>query len=230
MPPRRPAATPTSGCQTNQRGVAGTLKAVKGTTLTVTSPRTGGKDVSVTTSASTKIQKTVSGAVSDITNGAVVTVRGTSTGTNAISAQQVAILPASVAPALPQPPAGAAPPAKTRPAGVAVGTVSKATNGSFTVTEPGGTVVTVTTSSTTKVVKTVSATVNQLTSASPSSVRGTANASGNIAATQITQGAPGVGPAFGPGRGGGFGRFGGPGGGAPPGNGPAKSTPPSTTA
>ncbi len=221
------AATPTTSCTTNKRGVAGTLKSIDGaSSLTVTSR--SGATVKVTASSTTKIQKTVAAKVSDVVNGSVVTVRGTSSGTNAISADQISVLPASAGQKLTQiPPAAAGPARRGTQAGIALGTVSKVANGTFTVTEPGGNVVTVTTSASTKVIKTVDAAVKDLTPGQPIAVAGTANADGSVAATAITQGDPGLalGRGFGPGvvgpGPGGFGRFGGS-------RGPAGTTPSTT--
>jgi hypothetical protein len=189
-------------CTGPQRGVAGTLKSINGTSLTVTSAQ--GKDVTVTTSASTTVHKTVSGTAADITDGTVVAVHGTANGSNAIAADQVAILPAGAAPKLRQRPAGRLPGRAPGP-GLAFGTAQKAGNGNFTVTEPDGTQITVSTSTSTKVVKTVDAALKDLEIGKPIAVDGTVNSDGSVAATQVAQGTGDLG--VGGQRG--FGRFGG---------------------
>jgi hypothetical protein len=204
-----PVATTT--CETNHRGVTGTLKAVNGTTLTIT--KADGGTATVTTSASTTIRRTVAGSAADIKDGQVVAVQGTSSGQSAISAQQIALLPAGAAPNL----GGLAPglgriDKRASQFGFAVGTVAKAANGSFTVNEPGGAAVAVSTSSATKVVKTVDSSVKDLVVGQPTVAIGTVNSDGSVSATQVNQGTAdlGFGKGFGFGffRGfGGFGKF-----------------------
>ena len=194
------AATPAaSSCQNPRRAVVGTLKAVTGTSFTV--DQRGGKTVTVHTSSSTTIRKTETGALADIKNGTVVTVRGTSSGQNAITAAQVDLVDrtATTLPAPPPPPAPGSTTGPVRPrlAGLARGTVGNVTTTGFTVTEGNGTKVTVTTSATTKVVKTVSATLSQLTVGQPVAVGGDANTNGSIAASQVAQGQTGVGAGIG---------------------------------
>lgn len=207
------ATTPTAStavCQTPRRGVAGTLKAINGSSLTIA--RSGGGTVKVTTSPATTVRKTVSGAVSDIKVGQTVAVRGTSSGPNAIAAGQVALLPTEVGQKLTQLPPIAGRFAQRAPQlGFAVGTVAKAANGTFTVTEPGGTSVAITTSSSTKVIKTVDVAVKDLTLGQPIVAIGTVNSDGSVSATQVDQGTAdfgfGFGTGFGP-FGPGFGAFG----------------------
>jgi hypothetical protein len=88
---------------TVRRVVAGTLKSDSGGTLTVTPPKGG--SVTVKTTSTTKVIEVVKGALSDVTVGATVSVRGAPTGTgtgtanatSTIAAEQVAILPANSA-------------------------------------------------------------------------------------------------------------------------------------
>jgi Domain of unknown function (DUF5666) len=192
-------------CEPAHRGVAGTLKAINGSSLVVT--RAGGGTVTVKTNAATVVRKTVSGAVSDIKVGQTVAVHGTSTGQNAIAAAQVALLPTEVSQKLTQLPPIAGRFAQRAPQlGFAVGTVAKAANGTFTVTEPGGTSVAVTTSSTTKVIKTVDVAVKDLTVGQPVVAIGTVNSDGSVSAAQVDQGTADLGFGFGFDKG--FGPFG----------------------
>jgi hypothetical protein len=194
-----PAASATT-CETSHRGVAGTLKAVNGTTLTIT--KAEGGTATVTTSASTAVRKTVAGTVSDIKAGQIVAVHGTSSGQNAISADQVALLPAAVAPKLSAGPFPGRFGTKAAEAGFALGTVAKSANGTFTVNMPGGTSVAVTTTSSTKVVKTVDSSVKDLVVGQPIVAIGTVNSDGSVSATEVDQSSADLG--FGKGFGFGF--------------------------
>jgi hypothetical protein len=222
-----PAASAAS-CVTPRRGIAGTLKAVNGTTLTIA--RAGGGTVSVTTSPSTIIRRTVLGKTTDIKDGQVVAVQGTSSAQNAIAAQQVALLPTGAGPRLRSPAGGGRLGGQAPKTGFAVGTVAKASNGTFTVDLPDGTSVAITTSSSTKVVSTVDAPLRDLVIGQPTVVLGNVNSDGSISATQVAQGTADLGFGFNKGFGfgsGPFGRFGGRrgGGGAPTGPGMSPPTP-----
>jgi hypothetical protein len=203
------ATTPTAStsvCEPGHRGVAGTLKAINGSSLTVGRPEGG--TVTVKTSPATTVHKTVAGSVSDIKDGQTVAIHGTTTGQNAIAADQIALLAADAGPKLDRLPAGRFA-EKASELGFAFGTVTKTANGTFTVNEPGGTSVAITTSSTTKVIKTVVSSVKDLTVGQPLVAIGTANSDGSVTAIQIEQGSAdlkfgkgfGLGPI-------GFGRFG----------------------
>jgi hypothetical protein len=225
--PGAPAAgSATASCAgpDDRHAVAGTLKSNDKSKLTVTDKNN--KSVTVNTTPQTKVTKIVDGKVSDVANNAVVTVKGTAGANNTIAADQIAILPSGTTP-----PAGkfrGRMGSAMQQVGVAIGTVSKANNGTFTVTEPDGTTVAVTTSSSTKVAKATSATVGDLSVDKPIVAEGTANADGSITANSIQQntstvlpGAGKLGPGFG------FGKRG-PGG--PLGHDETGETPGSTTA
>ncbi len=70
----------------------GTVKSVNGNTVVIS--QQDGSTVTVTTTAQTVVQKTVSGTVSDITPGDRVTVESTQTGSNVV-ASAIQIRPAS---------------------------------------------------------------------------------------------------------------------------------------
>jgi len=224
-------ATSAAACVTPRRGIAGTLKAINGTSLTIA--RAGGGSVSVTTSPSTIIRRTVLAKTSDVKDGQVVAVQGTSSGPNAIAAQQVALLPTGAGPGLGvrSPGGGGRFGGQAPQTGFAVGTVAKASNGTFTVNLPDGTSVAVTTSSATKVVSTVDSPLKDLVIGQPTVVLGNVNLDGSVGATQVAQGSADLGFGFNKGFGfgsfGAFGRFGGPrdAGGGPVGPGMSRLTP-----
>jgi hypothetical protein len=70
-------------CAVPRRATIGTLKSVSGGTLTVAPPK--GNPVTVKTDSATKVTKVVSAALSDVTVGSVVTVRGTPAAANGSS-------------------------------------------------------------------------------------------------------------------------------------------------
>jgi hypothetical protein len=76
------------------RGTAGTLASIRGSTLVVTTLQSPSTQVTVTTSSSTVIEKTVTGTLADLTVGAYVTVFGQPDSSGVIVATTVMILPA----------------------------------------------------------------------------------------------------------------------------------------
>jgi hypothetical protein len=165
----------------------GTLKSVNGSTLTITDR--SGKDVTVTTSSSTTIVKIESGTVGDVTPGQMIGVHGTSTGQNAITADDIAIIPAIPPQKLPN--LGKLPQRAGRLGqrlGLALGTVKSVSGNTIVVQEPDGTSVTVTTSSSTKVQKAVTVQAKDLTVSQPVAATGTAGTGGSIAARYVVQG------------------------------------------
>jgi hypothetical protein len=218
--------TPSSVKCAGANVAAGTLKSVNGTTLTITDR--GGKDVTVTTSSSTKITKVVNGSVSDIKAGAVIGVHGTASGQSGINADDIAVIPSDKTPNLGKLPQGVG--RFGQRIGLAFGTVKSVSGNTVVLQEADGTTITVTTSSSTKVQKTVNAQVKDLTVGQPIVATGTANADGSIAASNVVQGSADLGfKGFGLGglRLGGLGHFRGP---AEGGEAPAAPSSPSTTA
>jgi hypothetical protein len=190
--------TAVNGCS-GLDATSGTLEQVNGTSLVVKTPAR--QRVTVTTSVSAAVSREVTGSVSDITDGARVIVHGTYA-KGIIAAGTVSI---GVAPKLPPP--GSSRPKLRRPGGgrpkpahrgfpvpaqgrsaIAIGTVHHASDGSFTVTMPGGTRAPVTTSGST--------TVFTLASASPSGLQtgeyivavGSAGPNGTLAAAAVEEG------------------------------------------
>ncbi|MDQ6838452.1 MAG: hypothetical protein M3137_09020, partial [Actinomycetota bacterium] len=98
------AAATNGGTNGNRNGpggrgaTSGTLASVHGSVLTVTT--TSGKKVTVNTSGSTRVTRSAAGTMADVKVGDRVTVRGTSSATNAVAAEQIGDTgPASQAPA-----------------------------------------------------------------------------------------------------------------------------------
>jgi Domain of unknown function (DUF5666) len=180
--------TAVNGCS-GLDATSGTLEQVNGTSLVVKTP--GGQRVRVSAPASTAVSREVTGSVSDITDGARVILHGTyAKGT--IAARSVSI---GVAPKLPTPGGGQPRPAHRRfPApvwgqsAIAIGTVQNASDGSFTVTMPGGTRVPVATSGSTTVFTLASASVSQLQTGEYIVAVGSAGPSGTLAATTVEEG------------------------------------------
>lgn len=151
-----------SGCP-GLEATSGTLERVNGTSLVLQT--LGGAPVTVTVPASAKVTRQVTGSVSDIADGTQVIVRGTgSAGT--IAAQSISIAVVPKLPGLPHPGHRRGPTRTFRgPAGtggIAIGTVTGAGTGSFTVIMPGGLRVPVTTSGSTTVLTLASASLSQL--------------------------------------------------------------------
>jgi hypothetical protein len=158
----RAALTATS-CPTLKLAI-GTLTSVSGRTLVI--KPVIGPAVRVSTSASTTVTREVNGTLADVRDGMHVIVSGTRS-SGQIMARRIGITPSSLAvraparnvPALNVP---ALPVQRFQPAlalGLANGTVADAATGSFTVDEPGGSHVRVSTSSSTTVVTLAKVTV-----------------------------------------------------------------------
>lgn len=186
--------TAVSGCP-GLAATSGTLERVTGSSLVLKTP--GGEPVTVTTSTSIKISRQVTGTVSDITDGAQVIVHGTGSD-GVIAAQRISIGPLPrVHGQLPPRhrrgrPRGGHPDGRPRsPArgGIANGTVTDASTGSFTVIMPGGFHVPVTTSGSTTVYTLATATLGQLRTGEFVIAVGSAKADGALAAATVEQGA-----------------------------------------
>jgi hypothetical protein len=152
----------------------GTLQQVTGHDLVLTVP--GGATLTITTSASTTVLRAIIGRLGDIADGEHVLVLGSRAG-GAIVAGIVAITPSSS-------------PVESAPAkpGAASGTVVSTASGGFDVVTTTGTRVRVTTSSSTKVSIVEHASLGQLQIGEGTSVVGTAEPDGTLAASTVTQG------------------------------------------
>jgi hypothetical protein len=182
--------TAVRGCP-GLHATSGTLEQLNGTSL-VLKTRTG-QLVTVTTSASTKVSREVTGTLSDITDGAPVIVHGTGSD-GRIAAHDVSI---DVAPKLPTPqkPPHSADRRRIETGGqranlgFAVGRVVHASAGSFTVVMPGGIRVRVTTSNSTTVYMLASATLTQFLPGQFIVAVGSPGPNGTLAATTVEEGA-----------------------------------------
>lgn len=166
------------------KATGGTLTSTGGSMLTIRA--TDGSSVTVTTSERTKVVREVAGTLGDITDGAPVTVFGTNSG-RAIDAASVALRneTASSLGKLPASPAGGGGPALQL--GLASGTAADVTGSGFTVDEPGGSRVQVTTSPATTVLTLVTSSIGELEVGKLTSAVGALGSDGTLAATMVEQ-------------------------------------------
>ena len=168
-----------SGCSALV-GTSGTLEQVNGSDLVIMT--SSGQSVSVTTTPSTNIGREASGTLGDITNGTKVIVNGTASdgtidaatvGVGAIGT--VKMMPPSV-------------PSGLSTTSLAAGTVADSAPGGFSVIEPNGTHVAVTTSSSTNVVTLSRVGVDQLQVGASTVAFGAPGQGGTLAASRVEQG------------------------------------------
>jgi hypothetical protein len=191
-PTAQPGAAASPGSAFRRGALAGTVSSFDGTTL-VLATRQGGT-VDIQTPGSTAVTRSVTGTVSDLVPNATVVVRGPLNADGTYAASTIVLGAAG----------GAAGFGAAARAGTA-GTV-KAVNGADVVlTTAQGSLVTVVTSPTTVVTKTVAGTLGDLTPSEAVTVTGSQNADGTYTATRIVIGGAALG-GFG---GGGFGGGGG---------------------
>jgi Domain of unknown function (DUF5666) len=177
--------TAVTGCP-GLAATSGLLQQINGTTLVVQAP--DGHDVTVTTSSATAVRAEVTGSVSDIADGTQVLVHGTPQG-NTLAAQSVIVNLGALLPQRPSPGKRPAPPTANPGPGIAKGIVSDVHAGEFTVTQPLGRRVQVTTSGTTTVDTMVASSVGHLTTGVHVIVVGHSEADGTLAASTVEQGA-----------------------------------------
>ncbi len=191
----------------------GTLASVHGSVLTVTT--NDGNKVVVNTSGSTRVTRSSSGTLADIKVGDRVTFRGTSSGTNAVTAEQIGDTgsadqaPSGGAPAAGGPGNGTGtfrgnggngPPGGPGGGGFAAGTVAAINGNTMTVTATDGTSIAVTTSSTTTVTTVQPASISDLKAGETLRVVGRTTSNGSVTANAIQEGAGGGLGGFGGGR------------------------------
>ena len=193
-------------------GTSGAIASIDGTTLTLTTQSGTAK---VTTSSSTTVTKSVAGSLRDVAVGDTIMVRGTSSGTDAVTATAItdqgkaASASGGLAPGAPPggqsggpsgaPPSGqsggppgAAPGGATGPGGT-VGTVTAIDGSTITVTSMmGGTEVTITTTAATTVSIAQTSSLSALTTGEQVRVIGTTDSAGTVAATRIIEGEDGA--------------------------------------
>ena len=175
------AALTSTSCA-NLKLAAGTLASVSGSTLVIRPPI--GPAVRVTTSGSTKVAREVTGTLADVRDGLHVIVSGTRSH-GQIQARRIGLTPTSLALKPPLGPVASTPAAVLL--GLANGTVADAATGGFTVDEPGGTHVRVSTSASTKVVMLASVTVAQLRAGQRTVAVGSVTGKNELAARTVEQ-------------------------------------------
>jgi hypothetical protein len=180
---RSGAALTATGCPT-LKAAGGTLISVNGSALTIRTA--GGSAVTVTTSADTTVVREVAGTLGDITDGTQVTVFGSNSG-GTIDAKLVAIRNAAASRLgkLPASPAGRG--GLSLQLGLASGTAADATSSGFTVNEPDGSQVQVTTLPATKVLTLVTSSIGQLETGKLTSAVGAPGPDATLAATLVEQ-------------------------------------------
>jgi anti-sigma factor RsiW len=178
------AALASTDCS-NVKVAAGTLESVNGSRLVL---RTGsGTAVTVSTSDFTAITRQVKGGLSDIANGKAVVVRGEGTQVgDTITATSVAIMPSSVD--LPDGPEGLDLGKMLAQRGHASGTVADAGSDGFTVVRGDGSRVRIATSTSTTVIKQVTATVGELEKGEFTTAVGSLDDKRTLHATAVQQG------------------------------------------
>jgi hypothetical protein len=162
-------------------GVAGTIKSINGSTLVLTT--SGGATETVATTSATTVTKATTASLADVNAGDHVVILGT--GTTTLAA-------ASITDRAQAGSAAGAPGGGGRfggdGMGLVSGTVAEVGSGSLTVTEPNGTTIKVTTSSSTTVTNLQTMKVSDLAPGQSVRVRGTTT-NGTVTATSIEEGA-----------------------------------------
>src|SRR5580693_4037055 len=180
------AALTATSCRTLKLAI-GTLHSVSGSTLVI--KPVIGPAVRVTTSASTTVTREVKGTLADVRDGMHVIVSGTSSH-GQITARRIGVTPSSLASQAPALNAPARPAQRFQPAlalGLANGTVAGVTTGGFTVDEPHGTYVRVSTSSSTTVVTLTKVTVAGLRTGQRTVAVGSVTGHNALAASSVEQ-------------------------------------------
>ncbi len=182
-----PTTTQTS--QFQRRGANGTITSINGNTLTLT---TSQGQATVIISSNTTIEKTVVGAVSDLTQGNFVTISGTTDSSGNIDATSIMLMQG-------QPPTQATPgngTSTTRPSGtfpggsagrqMTIGTISGINGNSITVMTTQQVQVTVNIDSNTVIQKTVAGSMSDLQTGVTLSAIGPTDSNGAVDATSIS--------------------------------------------
>jgi hypothetical protein len=180
------AALTATSCPSMKLAI-GTLTSVSGSTLVI--KPVIGPAVRVSTSASTTVTREVKGTLADVRDGMHVIVSGARSG-GQITARRIGVTPSSLAGKAPALSVPALPVQRFQPAlalGLANGTVADATSGGFTVDEPGGTHVRVSTSSATTVVTLVKVTVAGLRTGERTVAVGSVTGHNALAASTVEQ-------------------------------------------
>jgi hypothetical protein len=174
------------------RGNVGTIAAIDGATITLTT-QTG--TTKVVTSANTTVSLSVAGAIGDIKTGDHVVVTGAASGTT-VAADRIVDLGTNATSGFGGPggglggPPGGNPPAGARQGngGFVTGTVAAIDGTSFTITATNGTSTKVTTTSSTQVTKEKTGSLQDLITGDQVTVIGPTGSDGTVTATAIRQG------------------------------------------
>jgi hypothetical protein len=180
------AALTATSCPSMKLAI-GTLTSVSGSTLVI--KPVIGPAVRVSTSASTTVTREVKGTLADVRDGRHVIVSGARSD-GQITARRIGVTPSSLAGKAPALSVPALPVQRFQPAlalGLANGTVADATSGGFTVDQPGGTHVRVSTSSATTVVTLVKVTVAGLRTGERTVAVGSVTGHNALAASTVEQ-------------------------------------------
>jgi len=196
-----PSSTTATSSQFQRRGASGTLAAINGDTLTLTTQQ---GQVTVNVSSDTTIEKTVVGTVNDLSQGDIVTISGTADSTGNVNATLIMVRPQSQQGQSPQitgnggtftRPNGGSTPGGNPGRQFTIGTISGINGNSLTVTTAQSQV-TVNIGSDTVIQNTVSGTLSDLQTGVSLTVVGPTDSNGNVDATSISirpqgQGFPG---------------------------------------
>lgn len=183
--PVSPGLTSVTGCP-GLKAVVGTLRKASGTSLVFATA--GGQQVTVATSAATRVQQLVAGSLSRLTEGSAVVVSGTDVN-GTLNASLVIPLPAAD---MRFPAGGVAPSGQSLSqlllrTGHAMGTVHGLTGSGFTVAGPGDSRVPVSVSSSTVFARDVRSTTSQLKVGETAVAIGHAGDNGTLVAAEVEQ-------------------------------------------
>ena len=191
-----PSTETTQSSQFQRRGANGTIASFNGDTLTLT---TSQGQVTVNISSTTTIDKTIVGAVSDLSQGDFVTINGSPDSSGNINATSIMMRqgqpPTEVTPGnggSTTTPNGSFPGGNTR-GQMTIGTINTINGNSFTVTTVAQGQMTVNIGSDTIIQKTVSGTESDLQIGISISAMGPTDANGDVNATSISIRPPGQG-------------------------------------
>ena len=176
--------TAVDGCP-GLEATSGTAVRIRGSSVVLKTPE--GQLLTVTTRASSTVNRQVASSVRDISDGMYVIVHGTSARGSLAATQAIT----SDSPILPPPRPDRGPGHQRRPGlphGFAIGTVTAVSAGGFTVVMAGGIDVPVTTSGLTIVLRLARSSVSQLTAGEHTVAFGSAGPDGTLAAASVDQG------------------------------------------
>jgi hypothetical protein len=173
-----PSGTPTPTSVSSRQGVSGTLTAIKGNTLTVSTVQSG--QVSVTIGDNASIQRIVSGGLSDLKQGDFLTVVGTPDAGGNVAASSIVVQPPGQGQGFSAPRSGNGSPGRGT-----VGNLASINGNTLTLTTLQGSQVVVTVSSATIIDKTLAGTSSDLQPGESLTIMGSPDTSGNIAASLI---------------------------------------------